>query len=98
MSTSTTQPPKEDTLESLASLLSTIVIVLFALTFILQNFVIPSSSMASTLLVGRVPHPSRTLRSWSPLSLLNGVKVGGIQNAPGTKSLQSLSSLFFSIR
>jgi signal peptidase I len=46
------QPPNEDTLESLASLCTTIVIALFALTFLFQNFVIPSSSMASTLLVG----------------------------------------------
>jgi len=52
MSTSTTRPPKEETLESLASLCTTIVIVLFALTFLFQNFVIPSSFMASTLLVG----------------------------------------------
>jgi signal peptidase I len=43
---------QETRLEGLASLLSTIVIALFALTFIFQNFVIPSSSMASTLLVG----------------------------------------------
>jgi signal peptidase I len=52
MSTSTTRPPKEDTLESLASLCTTIVIALFAFTFLFQNFVIPSSSMDSTLLVG----------------------------------------------
>jgi signal peptidase I len=52
MSTSTTRPPKVDTLESLASLCTTIVIALFAFTFLFQNFVIPSSSMASTLLVG----------------------------------------------
>jgi signal peptidase I len=48
----TPHPQNEDTLESLASLCSTIVIALFALTFLFQNFVIPSSSMASTLLVG----------------------------------------------
>lgn len=52
MSNSPTDPPKEDTLESLASLLNTIVIALFTLTFLLRNFVIPSSSMASTLLIG----------------------------------------------
>jgi signal peptidase I len=52
MSSPPTHPPNEDPLESLASLLSTIVIAVFALTFIFQNFVIPSSSMASTLLVG----------------------------------------------
>ena len=42
------QPPNEDILESLASLCTTLVIVLFALTFLFQNFVIPSASMAST--------------------------------------------------
>ena len=52
MSTSTTRQPNEDALESLASLCTTIIIALFALTFLFQNFVIPSSSMASTLLVG----------------------------------------------
>jgi signal peptidase I len=47
------QPRNQETrLEGLASLLSTIVIALFALTFLFQNFAIPSASMASTLLVG----------------------------------------------
>ena len=53
MTTSTTRPPpKENSLESLASLCTTIVIALFAFTFLFQNFAIPSSSMASTLLIG----------------------------------------------
>ena len=52
MSKSPTRPPIEETLDTLASLLTTLVIALFTLTFILQNFVIPSSSMASTLLIG----------------------------------------------
>jgi signal peptidase I len=50
---------KEDTkqagethLQGLASICSTLVIGLFVLTFVFQNFVIPSASMASTLLVG----------------------------------------------
>lgn len=38
--------------QELASLCSTIAVALFAMTFLFQNFVIPSSSMASTLLVG----------------------------------------------
>jgi signal peptidase I len=38
--------------EGLASTFSVLSIGLFALTFVFQNFVIPSSSMASTLLVG----------------------------------------------
>src|SRR6185437_13331966 len=38
--------------EALASLLRTVVIALFALTFLLQPFLIPSESMEHTLLVG----------------------------------------------
>ena len=37
---------------SLASLLQTVVIALFVLTFLLQPFLIPSESMERTLLVG----------------------------------------------
>lgn len=39
-------------LQELASLCSTFAIAFFVMTFLFQNFVIPSSSMASTLLVG----------------------------------------------
>src|SRR5580698_817604 len=46
------QPPTESTLQSIASLCTTLVTGLFALTFIFQHFAIPSASMASTLLVG----------------------------------------------
>jgi signal peptidase I len=42
----------ETRLEGFSSTCGVLVIGLFALTFIFQNFVIPSSSMASTLLVG----------------------------------------------
>jgi signal peptidase I len=53
MSRAASQPQNEETrLEGLASLCSTIIIALFALSFIFQNFAIPSASMASTLLVG----------------------------------------------
>src|ERR1700747_1076052 len=38
--------------EALASLLRTIVVALFVLTFVLQPFLIPSESMEHTLLVG----------------------------------------------
>lgn len=44
--------PRETSLEGLASICSVLAIGLFVLTFVFQNFVIPSSSMASTLLVG----------------------------------------------
>lgn len=43
---------QETRLEGLSSNLSSIVVVLFVFAFIFQNFVIPSSSMASTLLAG----------------------------------------------
>src|ERR1700761_9344474 len=38
--------------EALASLLRTIIVALFLLTFVLQPFLIPSESMEHTLLVG----------------------------------------------
>jgi signal peptidase I len=44
---------KEETgLQSVASICTTLAVGLFALTFIAQNFLIPSASMASTILVG----------------------------------------------
>ncbi len=46
------KPSGESTTEGFASTCSVLVVGLFALTFIFQNFMIPSSSMASTLLVG----------------------------------------------
>jgi signal peptidase I len=47
-----TESKNETPLEGFASICSILAIGLFALTFIFQNFMIPSSSMASTLLVG----------------------------------------------
>jgi signal peptidase I len=44
--------PRETTAEFLASLAEVLVIVLFIMTFVLQNFEIPSGSMEDTLLVG----------------------------------------------
>jgi signal peptidase I len=46
------KPAGENPLESFASLCGTLIVGLFVLTFIAQNFVIPSASMASTILVG----------------------------------------------
>ena len=46
------QPREETHLEGLASITSMLIIWSFVMGFVLQNFVIPSSSMASTLLVG----------------------------------------------
>lgn len=45
-------PTAETPLESLAGMCSVLVVGLFVLTFIAQNFVIPSGSMEKTLLVG----------------------------------------------
>src|ERR1700685_1857391 len=42
----------ESSAEGFASTCSVLAVGLFVLTFVFQNFVIPSSSMASTLLVG----------------------------------------------
>ncbi len=57
--------------EALASLLRTIVVALFVLTFVLQPFLIPSESMERTLLVGdfllfnkQVYAPSNLLSRW----------------------------------
>jgi len=46
------EKPRETTIEFLASLAELLVIVLFIMTFVLQNFEIPSSSMEDTLLIG----------------------------------------------
>ena len=46
------EKPKETTVEFLASLASVLVTGLFIITFILQAFEIPSSSMVKTLLIG----------------------------------------------
>ena len=44
--------PHETPVEFLASLAELLVIVLFIMTFVLQNFEIPSSSMENTMLIG----------------------------------------------
>jgi signal peptidase I len=51
-------------LESISSTCGTIIVVLFVMTFVFQNFFIPSSSMASTLLVG--DHVMVDRESWAP--------------------------------
>ena len=48
----TEQASEETPLEAFASICGVLVLGLFALTFIFQNFAIPSSSMEKTLLVG----------------------------------------------
>src|SRR5438270_12215872 len=44
--------PRESWLISLQSLISTVVIAVFAITFIVQAFQVPSESMETTLLIG----------------------------------------------
>ncbi len=46
------EKPRETTVEFLASLAGVLVTGLFIITFVLQAFEIPSSSMENTLLVG----------------------------------------------
>ena len=47
------QPDQTETpLESLASICSVLAVGLFVMTFIFQNFEIPSASMVKTLLIG----------------------------------------------
>jgi len=46
------EKPRETTVEFAASMAELLVIVLFIMTFVLQNFEIPSSSMEDTLLIG----------------------------------------------
>ncbi len=57
-------------LEGLAANLCTVVVLLFAIMFVFQNFAIPSASMASTLLVGDHVLVDRTTfvspSSWAP--------------------------------
>src|SRR6266550_5518258 len=48
----TEKPAPADTLSSLESLLVTVVIAVFVITFIVQAFQIPSESMQNTLLIG----------------------------------------------
>jgi len=56
-------------LQELASLCSTFAVAFFVMTFLFQNFAIPSSSMASTLLVGdHVLVERATLAPSSPLA------------------------------
>ncbi len=59
----------EGRLQGFASLCGTFAIALFVMTFIFQNFVIPSSSMASTLLVGDHVLVERATLSSSPSCL-----------------------------
>ena len=74
--------PGETAPEGLASTCSVLAVGLFMLTFVFQNFVIPSSSMASTLLVGdHVLVERETLApaaKWAPFLPYRDVRRGDI--------------------
>jgi signal peptidase I len=78
----TEQAREETPLEAFASICTVLVIGLFALTFIFQNFEIPSSSMEKTLLVGdhvlvdRITLAPRT--AWAPFVYYRDVRRGDI--------------------
>src|SRR5260370_16072288 len=81
--TGTEEKPKETTVEFLSSLAAVLVTGLFIITFVVQAFEIPSSSMENTLLIGdhvfvnRIQFAPR--RSWvGPLLPYRDVRRGAI--------------------
>ena len=83
--TPTTEPEQQDretALESLASICTVLALGLFVMTFIFQNFEIPSASMEKTLLIGdhvlvdriSLAPPSH----WAPFVHYRGVRRGDI--------------------
>ena len=79
----TSSPRRDETaLEALASYCAVIVVGLFALTFIFQNFVIPSGSMMDTLLIGDHVLVDRTTlappSAWAPFVHYRNVRRGDI--------------------
>src|ERR1700751_403105 len=79
----TDEKPRETTVEFLASLAGVLVTGLFIITFVLQAFEIPSSSMEDTLLIGdhvfvnREQFAPRT-RWVGPLLAYRGIRRGDI--------------------
>ena len=78
----TAVPAEETTLEFIASIAGVLVFGLFILTFVFQNFVIPSGSMLKTLLIGDHVLVDRiTLApkaSWAPFTHYRDVHRGDI--------------------
>jgi len=76
------QHTEETPLEFIASICSVLVLGLFALTFVFQNFEIPSSSMEKTLLIGdHVMVDRMTLAppaKWAPFVHYRNIKRGDI--------------------
>jgi signal peptidase I len=75
-------PKRETPFEGIASVCGVLVMGMFALTFVFQNFVIPSSSMASTLQVGDHVMVEREMLAppahWMPLLPYRDVKRGDV--------------------
>jgi signal peptidase I len=73
---------KETALESLASICTVLAVGLFVMTFVFQNFEIPSASMVSTLLIGDHVLVDRTTlappTSWAPFVHYRDVRRGDI--------------------
>jgi len=76
------QHAEETPLEFIASICSVLVLGLFALTFVFQNFEIPSSSMEKTLLIGdHVVVVRMTLApptKWAPFVHYRNIKRGDV--------------------
>ncbi len=76
------QEEKETALESLSSICTVLAVGLFVMTFVFQNFEIPSASMVSTLLIGdhvlvdRVTLAPPT--SWAPFVRFRAVQRGDV--------------------
>src|SRR3981081_1819801 len=72
----------ETPLESLASICSVLAIGLFVMTFIFQNFEIPSASMVKTLLIGDHVLVDRITLAppakWAPFTFYRDVRRGDI--------------------
>jgi signal peptidase I len=73
---------RETRLEGFASLCGTLVMGLFAITFVFQNFMVPSSSMASTLQVGDHVMVDREMLApparWMPLLPYRDLRRGDV--------------------
>ena len=76
------QKSDETSLEAFASICGVLVLGLFALTFIFQNFAIPSSSMENTLLIGDHVLVNRISLAppahWAPFVYYRSVRAGDI--------------------
>jgi signal peptidase I len=74
--------PKESKLQGFASLCSVFAVALFVMGFVFQNFVIPTSSMASTLMVGDHVIVERSnlapAADWAPFARYREVRRGDI--------------------